>query len=376
MKLWLKLAFSFALLAVCLEIFILTPSPKERLSSNLPQTNLDNTNGKVLTDAGKLSYSGYSKYPSLNWDPSPLTSSFSDKLRYKMWDVYILYTNNLTLLIALADIGYIKNSFIISYEKKSSPKSYEKLIPPWESTLMSSTSLSGTTSYNSSSYSLLFSNLNPHTKSIKISSSDYNIDLIYSKNDNQESIFFFGPFNEDMSQFFYAHKSYNYNVKGNVKIGNNEYILDNELGLMDWGRGVWPYQGKWMWASGNGIFDGKKIALNMEELPKDFKSSKASEDCFFVDDKMIKLGVVNLNQKKGSDKVWEFKTVNVGPNEMFASIKGIFVAEESMVKKTNLWIIKSQIVQYFGEFEGEVETVDGIIRFKVRGLVEYHESRW
>lgn len=293
-----------------------------------------------------------------------------------MWDVYILYTDHLTLLIALADVGYIKNSFIISYEKNSSPKSYEKLIPPWESTTMSSTSLSGTTSYNSSSFSLIFSNLDSYTKTIKITSSDYNIDLVYSKNENQDSIFFLGPFNEDMSQFFYAHKSYNYNVKGNVKIENNEYKLDNELGLMDWGRGVWPYQGKWMWASGNGMFDGKKIALNMEELPKDFKVSKASEDCIFVDDKMIKLGVVNLDKKVKSDKVWEFKTVNAEPNEKFASIQGIFIAEESVAKKTNLWIIKSQIMQHFGIFEGEVVTIEGSFRFRIRGLVEFHESRW
>jgi hypothetical protein len=83
-----------------------------------------------------------------------------------------------------------------------------------------------------------------------------------------------------------------------------------------------------------------------------------------------------LDQKVKSDKVWEFKTVNAEPNENFASIQGIFIADESVTKKTNLWIIKSQIVQHFGVFEGEVKTIEGRFSFRIRGLVEFHESRW
>jgi len=40
-------------------------------------------------------------------------------------------------------------------------------------------------------------------------------------------------------------------ANGEIKIGGESYSFEPEssFGLMDWGRGIWPYKTHWLWAS-------------------------------------------------------------------------------------------------------------------------------
>ena len=199
--------------------------------------------GNVLSDSGKLRYSGYLEEPTLIWNPSVLQNSFMTKCRYKQWDFYALYNEDITLAVAIADLYYIKNVFITIYEKGKEPMTYEKVIPPWEEVKMSDTSNSGISFYNSSSFLVLFHNSNSHLKTVVAHHNDIEINLIFRQPPKQEGLVYLGPLNSDMSQFFYSHKQYNYLVDGYVKIGETQRLFHQELGMMDWGRGVWPYHG-------------------------------------------------------------------------------------------------------------------------------------
>lgn len=311
----------------------------------------------------------------MKWNPEVITESFFKRLRYKQWDFYSIYTQNLTLCAAIADLYYVKNVFVTIYETGKDPITIEKVIPGWEPMKMSNTSQVGTSLYNSSSWLVFFYNLNRYSKSILIQHGDIDINLSFKTSSLQDGIVYLMPFNSDKSQFFYAHKQYNYDVQGYVKIGTRDYIIYNELGVMDWGRGVWPYNGGWIWGSGSGKQDNDKIGLNIGQLPGD-SSSEVTDDCVFINNFMIKLGVVVFHNPDNLNDEWRFRSLNPEPDSRFGYIEGKFVPEKLFKKSTNLWLIKSELNQLFGVYEAEVRAIEGTFSFKVRGILEVHESRW
>jgi Protein of unknown function (DUF2804). len=135
--------------------------------------------------------------------------------------------------LAIADLYYVRNVFITVYEKGKDPVTYDKIIPPWESLRMSNTSLTGTSLYNSSSFFVFFHNIDKNIKSVTATYKDIDINLQFRKNNNQEGMVSLSPFNNDMSQFFYSHKQYNYDVYGYAKIGSYQHLFNKQQGVMD-----------------------------------------------------------------------------------------------------------------------------------------------
>ena len=223
---------------------------------------------------------------------------------------------------------------------------------------------------------VLFHNNQDNLKTIAAHHGLIDINLQFRRKSNQDSMVFLGPFNSDMSQFFYTQKEYNFLVDGHVRTGESEYMIHQELGMMDWGRGVWPYNGGWIWGSGMGKIGGNHIAINFGQLPLDKNAAQATDDCVFFNEKMIKLGVVHVQQSKENEDIWEYSTINEQANGRYAAMKGRFTVEKRFRKNVNLLVIKSELNQMFGVFTGEVKTLDSSFNFTLRGLLEVHNARW
>ena len=122
-----------------------------------------------------------------------------------------------------------------------------------------------------------------------------------------------------------------------------------------------------------GKMNNNRVALNIGELPQDSKNAKATDDFFVFNQKVIKLGVVHINP---FENIYEFHTVNDHPFDTFAAVVGKFVPEKKFEKSTDFWLIKSNLLQLFGEFIGEVKTINETFVFNIRGILEIHDSRW
>lgn len=112
----------------------------------------------------------------------------------------------MTICVALADLGYFQNAFITVYEKNQETITYEKLIPLWDQGEISDSAEVGNSLYNSSSFFVNFANHNKNYKTIVARNDKIDIDLAFEKNSQQESMVYLGPFNEEMTQFFYSQK--------------------------------------------------------------------------------------------------------------------------------------------------------------------------
>ncbi len=114
-------------------------------------------------------------------------------------------------------------------------------------------------------------------------------------------------YKEDPTRFYYNHKINYMPASGNIKLGqeNFEFSPDSSFGLMDWGRGIWPYRTHWLWASGCGLVDKVPVAFNLGYGFGDL--STHTENIIFYDGKAHKIDEVMFHhENRDPTKDWKF----------------------------------------------------------------------
>ena len=160
-------------------------------------------------------------------------------------------------------------------------------------------------------------------------------------------------------------------ISGSLKTEQSENIFTT----LDWGRGVWAYQGTWYWSSATGIVNGDKIGFNLGYGFSD--RSPATENCIFYNDKIHKLNEVKFiipNDEKDlcvKGKYWIIESDNNRINLKFWP-------KVNRQGYSNLGIIKSEQNQVFGVFEGILVLDDGkqINVKNLPGFAEKVYNRW
>jgi len=116
---------------------------------------------------------------------------------------------------------------------------------------------------------------------------------------------------KDHRQFYYNHKINFMPAKGWVEIGKKskkkryEFKPETSFGLLDWGRGVWPWRTHWLWGSACGKVDGVPLAFNVGYGFGDL--STHTENIVFYDGKAHKLDKVTFHHdKRDPSKPWRF----------------------------------------------------------------------
>lgn len=73
------------------------------------------------------------------------------------------------------------------------------------------------------------------------------------------------PWKEKKTAFYYNQKINCMPAKGKMEYDGKIYRFDpsTDFGTLDWGRGVWTYDNRWYWGSGNQMIDGKPFGFNI-----------------------------------------------------------------------------------------------------------------
>lgn len=96
-------------------------------------------------------------------------------------------------------------------------------------------------------------------------------------------------------------------AEGSIQIGEKEYSFnpDTSFGLMDWGRGIWPYHTHWKWASACGIIQDFPVAFNIGYGFGDL--STHTENIIFYNGKAHKIDEVTFHHEdRDPTKAWTF----------------------------------------------------------------------
>ena len=158
-------------------------------------------------------------------------------------------------------------------------------------------------------------------------------------------------------------------LSGSFSFGDRTYSLDDSIGILDWGRGVWTYKNTWYWSSLNAQQDGHYIGFNLGYGFGD--TSSASENMFFYDKEAYKLNDVIFDipvDAEGKEEYLKEWKIYSRDNCIDLSFTPIL----NRAADSNVFIIRSNQNQVFGKFNGTIKVGDK--KYEIKNLVGFAEK--
>lgn len=182
---------------------------------------------------------------------------------------------------------------------------------------------------------------------------------------NPDSLVINLPFDEYAHAFYYNHKINCMTAEGYVRTHKKEWSFEKEdsFGILDWGRGVWPFHNEWYWSNGSGYLEGEMFGFN---LGCGFgNTDTASENILFYKGKSHKLGKVDFILGKTYMDPWHLRD-REGRLDLW--LTPVFDRE---TKIRLLWV-DNNCHQMFGSFCGTAVLDDGT-ELEVRDVISFAE---
>jgi hypothetical protein len=337
--------------------------------------------GPLLNERGELAQRGYARRPVLDYDPravGPTRFSPVNRLRLKEWDYYGVTTPDWFFSICVSHVGYIGLAFayFIDFTTLDMPET-QAVTPLGYGVTLPTTSRGGDINFSwlgarvsflrrrgTRRLHALWPNFGKRGGKLKV-------DLVVRQPEEIESIVMATPMEHRC--FYYNEKINCMPAEGTIELLDRrlEVRPDRALASLDWGRGVWPYRTFWNWGSASGFLpDGRRIGLNLGEGFGDL--SAATENCFFIDGRMEKLGAVKFQYDPNNYmKPWRF-TDDEGRCDL--TLTPFF----DRTSNVNLLVAGSRVHQMFGRYSGRLLAADGreIRLDNLIGWAEEHYARW
>lgn len=178
------------------------------------------------------------------------------------------------------------------------------------------------------------------------------------------------PFHEKATAFYYNHKVNCMQATGHVTANGVQYTFDNNAwGLLDWGRGVWPFHNEWYWSSASGWLGQQAFGFNLGCGFGD--TSKATENALFYDNKIHKLGRVRFELGNTYNDPWHLVD---DEGRLDITLAPVYDRET----KTKLLWVDNNTHQMFGQFTGTAVLDDGTTLQveNITGFAEHAVNNW
>jgi len=336
--------------------------------------------GSLLTPDGKLAQVGWSRQPLLdcNLEAARFYALRSlQRFRIKRWDYYAIFTPRSFFSATLADLGYAANLFVYILDFESGELHEEGLVVPFSKGVeLPRNSDAGDSRFENKSLKMAFT-LHPGRRHLSVSWPSFqggrgiNAEIDLTAPPEYESMTIVIPIGA--KRFYYNRKINCMPASGEIRFGELTEILEPTtcLGSLDWGRGVWEYKSFWNWASASGFLpDGRTVGLNLGCGFGDL--SKAGENALILANCIHKLEQVTFDYTSGDYmQPWKFR-------DSLGRLDLVFTPFKERLAKTNLAVIRSEVHQMFGHFNGVVINDQGeTIQIKdLIGFAEEQQASW
>lgn len=196
------------------------------------------------------------------------------------------------------------------------------------------------------------------------------VDLLATPPAGSEALGVVVPWSRE--RFQYTVKAVAIPTTGTVRVDGAEHAIDAggpAWGVLDHGRGRWPYDVRWNWAAGSGIVDGRRIGIQLGGQWT--VGTGSTENGLFVDGRLHKIS---------EEFTWEYDTSDyLAPWRVHGERADLrFTPFHDKVSRTALGIISTRTDQCFGHWSGWMSTDDGE-RASVDGAIGFAEdvhNRW
>lgn len=176
------------------------------------------------------------------------------------------------------------------------------------------------------------------------------------------------PF-EKPTQFYLNYKENYYEAAGSVRFDDLTVDFTGATGVLDWGRGVWPYSHEWFWGNMSAHIDGEPFGFNIGWGFGDL--SHATENMYFYKKKAYKVGELIVERdEQDYRKPWKLR-------DREGKLSLVFTPYYDNYTENRLVVVNTHCDQVYGYFDGTVETEDGKKEFrKLFAFIEHAVNRW
>ncbi len=312
----------------------------------------------LLKEDGSLREPGWSKNLVQIYNKNQIKAL---KFRIKEWDYYLVLNEEFAGAFTISDDGYIGLQSVSLLNFKEGWEHTETILNPFPmgKYKLPSTSEMGNTIYKDKRLHMRFL-VKQGERRIQCKFKNFYQGKEFScdirlEQPKMDTMVIATPWKEKKTAFYYNQKINCMPASGTMTYDGRTYTFSKEtdFGTLDWGRGVWTYDNRWYWGSGNTVIDGKPFGFNIGYGFGD--TSAASENMLFYDGKCHKLDDVTFHIPKDDYmKPWTFSSSD-GRFEMD------FVPVLDRAAHTAALIIETDQHQVFGRMSGKAVLEDGKI---------------
>ena len=324
----------------------------------------------LLNDKGHLNVKGYSKQMNFIYNRDKVKSF---PLKLKEWNFYQFSKGDYILQLTIGHVSYICSvSVNLINIKTGVRKDISSMKPFYVPKLDLDPNIESLIEYQEKDFNMTFK----VTKDKRILTfkgsnkiyEDIDVYLEMENDQNNEKMVIATPF-KNKKQFYLNYKENYYQVNGYASFDEVKVDFNNSVGLIDWGRGVWPYSHEWYWGNLTSSIDNVPFGFNIGWGFGDL--SNASENMFFYNKKAYKLGILQVKRNKDDylDK-WiledESKNFYLEFNPFYDNY-----TENKYV------IINTHCNQLFGYFNGFIVVDNKKIEFNNKlAFIEHAVNKW
>lgn len=303
--------------------------------------------------------------------------SFPFKL--KEWDFYQFHKGRYALQLTIGHLSYIAQGAVTLIDLATGKKwSISTMKPLYIPTLNTNGEQPGFCEYKDRHFHMTYQVTNDK-RILKFQGSNktfkkVEMELLVDHDLNNDKMVIATPF-EKSTQFYLNYKENYYGMTGFVRFtgvdaaDSMEVDFSGATGVMDWGRGVWPYSHEWFWGNLTGHIDEVPFAFNIGWGFGDL--SNATENFYFYNKKAYKLGTLHT----------EWDDNNLMKVQHFYDDEGkfdvTFAPFYDNYTENKFFIVDTECHQLFGHFSGRFQTEDGMVEFRdILAFVEHAINNW
>lgn len=325
---------------------------------------------KLLKSNGQLVEKGYATRMNFIYNrecaklgPMPL----------KEWNFYQFHCGNYTLQLTLGHLTYFGQMAVTLINLTTGEKwGYSTLKPLFIPKLDRDPEKPSVCEYKNDEAHLVFKVMDKkRVLTLKGTNKDYDVidvKLTIENDPNNEKMVIATPFAKP-TQFYLNYKENYYKANSSIRFGDKQVDFVDATGLLDWGRGVWPYYHEWYWGSLTSHIDGVPFGFNIGWGFGDTRH--ATENMYFYDKKAYKLG--KLIGEWDDHNLMAVKHFHDKENK----IQFTFTPTYDNYTFNEFVVVDTHCHQVYGLFSGTIETEDGVKEFKdVLGFIEHAVNRW
>lgn len=295
------------------------------------------------------------------------------KLRLKEWDYYHIQNDKYCLQMTIGHVSYVGavTVYFFSFDGAEKYIAETLLLMPLGNLKMPASAEEGVTAYRNKHMEVTFSVKDGYRKlTARSLSSKYDFSADITLSGGGDAMVIATPFYEK-NEFYYNHKIGCLKSDGNIVIDGKTHSFSSpaSYGLLDWGRGVWPFKNEWYWGSASKTDPDVPYGINIGWGFGD--TSLATENMIFYGNKAHKINNVQIDKFDVNAKEWHF-TSDDGRLDLTFELM-----YNRITQKKALWI-NNRCDQVFGKFSGTLTLDDGkkIVVEDMYGFFEHARNKW